>query len=95
MYKIFKICTAFRKLVNFYHSTSLSYVLCFLSINADSVALIKFLFGVKNDSSAEVVSEKDLKDIEELTSMLGSETNNQAASDSLPSYYQVCFHILI
>ncbi|KAI3471763.1 hypothetical protein Pfo_028416 [Paulownia fortunei] len=59
------------------------------SVNSERIDAIKFLFGVKNDDSLEGFVEENLKHIEELTNLLGSETSNEVESDTLPMPHQI------
>ncbi|KAL0374796.1 UNVERIFIED_CONTAM: protein virilizer [Sesamum radiatum] len=59
------------------------------SVNLERVAVIKFLFGVKNDYPSEGFVEDDLKYIEELANMLGSVTCNELEPDALPTPDQI------
>ncbi|XP_011094238.1 uncharacterized protein LOC105173993 isoform X2 [Sesamum indicum] len=59
------------------------------SVNLERVAVVKFLFGVKNDYSSEGFVEDNLKQIEELADMLGSVTCNELDPDALPTQDQI------
>ncbi|KAK4414757.1 protein virilizer [Sesamum alatum] len=59
------------------------------SVNLERIAVVKFLFGVKNDYTSEGFDEDNLKHIEELAHMLGSVTCNELESDALPTPDQI------
>ncbi|KAK4482102.1 hypothetical protein RD792_011543 [Penstemon davidsonii] len=59
------------------------------SLNLERVAVIKFLFGVNNESSFENFVEESRKHIEELTNSLGAETIIETSHDTFLTLYQV------
>ncbi|XP_042045917.1 protein virilizer homolog isoform X1 [Salvia splendens] len=58
------------------------------SLNRERVSAIKFLFGVREDS-LEDFSEENLKQIEELISLLEAEASYKPASENHPIPYQI------
>ena len=72
--------------------SNISHVFFVISLNRERVSAIKFLFGVREDSLEDFY---EVKQIEELISLLEAEASYKSASENHPMPHQVFITLLL